>query len=241
MAENDQLVSMAQAFTGLPMGDLIGGPLMAATKANNQMVMTQTKYILDTGFNRINKQKDDKKPPEYEYDPIVVSVKLKRPVITQETDKDGKTKDIITTVETVVEMPLISLIPIPSLGVDTVDITFDMEVKSSFGSTQSQSHSDKLAEQGSFEAKFGWGPFSVDVKGSVSHNEQNASSSKTTHQASNSAHYHVEVHASQQEMPKGMSLLLEAYAKNVGPYVMPSEGDGKKAVPGKKAAELEAA
>lgn len=231
MAMNDELVSMAQAFTGLPMRDLIGGPLMAATEANNQMVMTQTKYILDTGFNRIeNKGKDGKPDGTYQYEPIMVSLTLKRPVITEDTDKDGKTTTTITTVTSEVDVPILTLMPIPTLGVDDVDISFDMEVKSSYGSTQKDSKSSSLAAQSSFEAKLGYGPFSISVKGSVSYNQSSASSSETTHTASNSAHYHVAVHASQQPVPKGLSLILEAYAKNIGPFTMPSSNDngGKK-------------
>ena len=46
------LVSMAQQFTGLPMDALIGGPLNAAAKANASMAVTQTKFIIDTGFTK---------------------------------------------------------------------------------------------------------------------------------------------------------------------------------------------
>jgi hypothetical protein len=226
MAENNELVSMAQAFTGLPMRDLIGGPLMAATEANNQMVMTQTKYILDTGFNRIAL---DEKDPEkgYRYEPIMVNLVLKRPVIIEPgPDKDGKPQPpIIETVTSEVDVPIISLMPIPTLGVDEVDISFDMEVKSSYGSTQSSSQANELAAKSSFEAKLGYGPFSVSVKGSVSYNQSSKSSSETTHTASNSASYHVQVHAAQQPVPKGLSLILEAYAKNIGPFTLPNDKD----------------
>ena len=36
-----ELLSMAQQFTGLPMEDLIGGPLNASAKANAAMALTQ--------------------------------------------------------------------------------------------------------------------------------------------------------------------------------------------------------
>lgn len=223
MAINDELVSMGQAFTGLPLRDLIGGPLMAATEANNQMVMTQTKYILDTGFNRTNTGTDD--APVYKYEPIMVSLTLKRPVITESVADDGTKTANITTVTSQVEVPILTLMPIPTLGVDDVEITFDMEVKSSYGSTQKDNQSSKLAAQSSFEAKLGYGPFSVSVKGSVSYAEEKSSSTETTHTASNSARYHVAVHASQQPMPKGLGLILEAYAKNIGPFTPPAQSD----------------
>jgi hypothetical protein len=203
------------------MRDLIGGPLMAATEANNQMVMTQTRYMLDTGFNRIEEEKDGKKT--YRYDPIMVNMKLRRPVVSEDLDDQGNKKTVITTVESDVEVPILTLMPVPTLGVDKVNITFDMEVKSSYGSTETTSQDSSLAAQSSFEAKLGYGPFSLSVKGSVSYSQNQASSSEETRTASNSANYHVEVNASKQPMPKGLELILDAYAKNIGPFVVPEE------------------
>ena len=42
--------SIAQQFTGLPMADLIGGPLMAVTDANGNMAKKQTEFLFDTCF-----------------------------------------------------------------------------------------------------------------------------------------------------------------------------------------------
>lgn len=221
MAMNDELVSMAQAFTGLPMRDLIGGPLMAATEANNQMVMTQTRYMLDTGFNRIEVEGSD--PKQYRYDPILVNLKLRRPVVSENVKEDGSTEVVVDTVESDVEVPILTLMPIPTLGVDEVDISFDMEVKSSYGSTQSTSQDKSLAAESSFEAKLGYGPFSVSIKGSVAYSEKSSSSSEVTRSASNSAKYHVQVHASQQDIPKGLELILRAYSENIGPFTLPTE------------------
>ncbi|WP_283132217.1 DUF2589 domain-containing protein [Enterovibrio norvegicus] len=52
------LVSMAQQFAGLPMRSLIGGPLNAAAQANSMMAVTQTKFMLDTCFNKSSDTKD---------------------------------------------------------------------------------------------------------------------------------------------------------------------------------------
>ena len=51
---------MAQQFTGLPMEDLIGGPLNASAKANAAMALTQTKFLLETCFNRVERAVTDK-------------------------------------------------------------------------------------------------------------------------------------------------------------------------------------
>ena len=54
------LVSMAQQFSGLPMRSLIGGPLTAAAQANSMMAVTQTKFMMDTCFNKTTAEGKDK-------------------------------------------------------------------------------------------------------------------------------------------------------------------------------------
>ncbi|MES2692613.1 MAG: DUF2589 domain-containing protein [Verrucomicrobiota bacterium] len=237
MAEQD-LVSMAQAFTGLPMNDLIGGPLMAAAEANNQMAMTQAKYILDTGFSREPSESD---PTKFIYRPIMVDMQLKRPVIIPGTGEDGKpdpSKTKIMEVETVVSVPLITILPINSLAVDEVDIQFEMEVKSSYGKETSQETKEKLAAESSFEAKFGYGPFSATISGSVAYSKESNSASNEKFEKSNSAKYTVHVHASQQPQPAGLRLILEQFAKNIGPYEMGKETGPELSAPSAPTARL---
>lgn len=70
------LVSMAEQFTGLPMGDLIGAPLLAAAKANSAMAATQTKFLLDTCFAK--ETTDDGKD---HYQPVLIKMTLSRGVL----------------------------------------------------------------------------------------------------------------------------------------------------------------
>lgn len=237
MAEKD-LVSMAQAFTGLPMNDLIGGPLMAAAEANNQMAITQAKYILDTGFYKRKEtvkviDPKTKKPVDKEievYEPVIVEMKLKRPVIMpgydEQTGKPDPKKTVIDEVETVVSVPLITMLPINALAVDRVDISFEMEVKSSFAQERSQETQEKLAAESSFEAKIGYGPFSASISGSVAYSKESRTAETEKFEKSNSARYTVNVHASQQQQPAGLALMLEQFAKNIGPFIMGNESGG---------------
>ncbi len=221
MAESD-LVSMAQAFTGLPMNELIGGPLMAACEANNMMAMTQANYILQTGFARTEVGTGADKKTVYKV--VEIEMQLTRPVIIP-GDPNANTPVLpkIEIVTTTVKLPLISILPIPSLGIDKVAISFDMEVKSSYGKEVSAAQTKEAAGELSFEAKFERGPFSVGIKGSASYSQTDTSSSKENIQKSNSANYHVEVSASQQPQPQGLSLILQEFAKNIGPFTMPTE------------------
>ena len=68
---------------------------------------------------------------------------------------------------------------------------------------------------GSFDAKAGWGCFSVEVKGSVSHDSSQSNPDKQTCQKSNDARYHVEVKAEQQPIPGGIKMLLNMFGDSM--------------------------
>ena len=217
------LVSMAQQFTGLPMDSLIGGPLNAAAKANAGMAVTQTKFILDTCFT---KGGTDDKP---EYKPIMINMTLSRGVITPEEEEGKESKGAtIQNVDTTFNLPLLTIIPINSLGVDNVDITFEMEVKSSFSEEQSESKESTIKTAGSFEAKIGWGPVSATVRGSASYDHKDSSTHSTHYQKSNSAKYTVNVHAGQLPIPKGVNTIIEAFTNAIEPIKMPAPSEKGK-------------
>ena len=75
------LLSMSQQFSGLPMEDLIGGPLNAAAKANAAMALTQTKFLLETCFERIEIPATDKLPKQVNYKPVMIEMSLERGVL----------------------------------------------------------------------------------------------------------------------------------------------------------------
>ena len=208
------LLSMAQQFSGLPMKSLIGGPLQAAAEAQQNLAMTQTNYILNTGFSRIE---DGGKLIGYKPITAAIQMKATRPVVGAEgalTDaKSGVTMDF----------PILTMMPIPSLAVTYVDITFDMEVKSSYTHETDDESASKDHAEGSFDAKMGWGCFSVEVKGTVSHDSSQSHSDKQSYQKSNSAHYHVEVRAEQQPIPDGIKMLLAMFSKSMEVALQPIE------------------
>jgi hypothetical protein len=201
------LMDMAQQFSGLPMGALIGGPLQAAASAQQALAMTQTQYILNTGFN----QSVDPTTKKVTYTPITATIAMgqSQPVI----GTDGKVSTADSHLS--VDFPIITMVPIPSLAVSSVDITFDMEVKSSYSHETDAESESKTSETGSFDAKAGFGCFSVELKGSVSHDSSQSNSDKQTYQKSNDARYHVEVKAEQQPIPDGIKMLLDMFGKNM--------------------------
>ncbi|ASA55293.1 DUF2589 domain-containing protein [Vibrio gazogenes] len=216
------LVSMAQQFSGLPMGDLIGGPLMAAADANNKMAMTQVKFMLDTCFSKqAVKGGSDDQSSGSEYQPVMVDLKLKRPVITTtKGEKEGDSTVTTDTAESSISIPLLTLLPLNALAVDDVSIEFNMEVKSSFSNEQSQQEKENMSAQGSFEAKIGYGPFSASVSGSVSKSSEKSNSNTEKYEKSNKASYDVKVHAGQLPLPEGVGVIIKAYTDNIAPIMV---------------------
>lgn len=172
-------------------------------------------------------------PEHDEYAPIMIVMSLTRPVITPGTKGVAAnptanppvtavpaTPAVIQNVTTQFNLPMLTIIPINSLAVETVDISFEMEVKSSFSEEASQTSEKEMKSEGSFEAKVGWGPFSVTVKGSASYDSKDSSTHSTHYQKSNSAKYTVNVHAGQLPVPKGVNTIIEAFTQCIQPITL---------------------
>ncbi|MBD3666585.1 MAG: DUF2589 domain-containing protein [Kangiella sp.] len=211
---------MAEQFTGLPMGDLIGAPLLAAAKANSAMAATQTKFLLDTCFAK--ETTDDGKD---HYQPVLIKMTLSRGVLVPVDPSQPDQEPTISEVKTTFDLPLLTILPLNSLAVDDVSIGFDMEVKSSFSETTNEKTEEALSAQSSFSAKVGYGVFSAEVSGSVSYDSASSSSRDTHYEKSNSAQYSVKVHAGQIPLPQGVTTIIQAFTNSISPIEMPVYGE----------------
>ena len=127
---------------------------------------------------------------------------------------------VINNFTTAFNLPMLTVVPLSSLGVESVDINFEMEVKSSFSEETSEQKSTEIKGESSFEAKAGYGPFSVSVKGSASYDQKDSSTHDTHYQKSNSARYTVNVHAGQLPLPEGVTTIIKAFASSIQPITM---------------------
>jgi hypothetical protein len=198
----DELVNMSSQFKGLPMGDLIGGPLNAACEAQVRLANATADFIKVIGFL---KPADGKDP--YSGGTRTAFFKFKRPVEGKGAAQNGNMPIMEEEVE--LEVPLLAIVKVPNLSITNVDISFDMEVKSSFSSKESTDASASLEA----EMSFGWGMFkgSVKVHGSVATHKEN------TRTSDNSAKYHVLVHAEDKGMPEGLARVLDILQTSCAP------------------------
>ncbi|WP_421568152.1 DUF2589 domain-containing protein [Stenotrophomonas sp. PD6] len=209
---SNELVNISSQFKGLPMSDLIGGPLTAACDSQIKLAQATASFIRSVGFL----------PPTdpANTDPNAVGgtrtalFRFKRPV----DNLDPATKDAqpFSEEEVELEVPLLAIVKVPNLSIYTVDINFEMEVKSSFSAKESQDYSAGMQA----EMKVGWGIFSakVNIQGSVASHKEN------TRTSDNSAKYTVAVHAEDKGMPEGLARVLDilqtaAAPRKIGPPV----------------------
>lgn len=182
--------SAADKFKGLPMRELIGGPLFAAAEAQERLAAIALDY-----YNKIAFYGEDEKG-RTKGDTRVLNFKVNRPV-----EQEGAIK----VMEQTVEAPFIGLVPIPSLLIDRVDIDFQMEVTD----TNTEKSSVKTDTSTNLSAK--WFTVKAEISGKVSTSRENTRSTNQT------AKYQVHVTASQQPQTEGLSKLMDIMASCIEP------------------------
>jgi len=195
---NSDLVSMSSQFSGLPMGDLIGGPLQAACDAQTMLAKASATFIKDIGMNE---------GTDGQFTARTVDFSFNRP----KQMPDGT----VTQEKVDLEVPMLAIVNTPALSVKEAEVKFTMSVSSS---TSSQQTSDTAADLDA-TAKVGWGPFSMKVHmhGHV------ASHSDNTRKSDNSAKYDVRVIARDDGPPEGLMKVLDMLNKSIAPVAHPQQ------------------
>ena len=207
----DGLVKMSDQFGGLPMDQLIGGPLKAACDSQVQLAKATADFIqnvgLEVGADGVTRTR-------------TVDFQFTKPV----NDGDGG----FTEAKYDMNVPLLTIMNTPALHVKEVEVDFTMEVKSSTSEKSSRDYEATIDT----EVKAGWGPVSVDVKihGSVSAKSENTRSSD------NSAKYNVRVLARDEGMPEGLKRCLDIVQQAIAekPAAAAAPAAPKPAAAGKK-------
>lgn len=212
--QNKKLVSMAKQFSGLPMKELIGAPLVAAAQANNMMAITQTKFLLETCFS-LNTHGEKEV-----YKPIMINMTLTRPVI----NADGTEAE---SVESDFNLPLLTIIPLNSLAVDEVKVNFEMEVKSSFSTEKSSDSAKKNADKNSISRKVNDDHISAELNGVVAASDNTNSSDSSSFKKSNSAKYEINAHAGQIPLPVGVTTIIETFSQSIVPIQLKTGDEAK--------------
>ena len=171
------------ALQALPFGAMIGGPLKACIEAQAMAAKTTWEFIQQVGLN--TDEKGDKS---------TVNVAFS-------FSQNGKMVQL--------NVPLLTIVPIPYIAVHTIDINFKASVSASSSSyDETTEHTEKGGEVGG-DVSLGFGPFKA--KADFKANYSSKKDSKATEESKYSVESTIDVavKAGQDSMPAGMAKILE--------------------------------
>ncbi len=168
---------------GLPFDNLIGGPLNACIQAQNDAAMTSINFINNVCLN------EDKETGEKSA--IYVSFSF---------IQNGR--------KVVINVPMIAIVPIPYIAINSIDISFKatvngVESESSSTETEYESKENKKSTR-----KTGWFRKKTTTINSTFSTKRDSKSTQDS-KFSVEATIDVAVHAGQESMPAGMAKILE--------------------------------
>lgn len=168
---------------GLPFDNLIGGPLNACIQAQNDAAMTSINFINEVCLN------EDKETGEKSA--VYVSFSF---------IQNGR--------KVVINVPMIAIVPIPYIAINSIDISFKatvngVESESSSIETEYESKENKKSTR-----KTGWFRKKTTTINSTFSTKRDSKSTQDS-KFSVEATIDVAVHAGQESMPAGMAKILE--------------------------------
>lgn len=172
------------ALQAIPFGSIIGAPLKACIEAQAMAAQTSWQFIQEVGLNT--------NPETGEKEAVNVSFQFLQ---------NGRMAQL--------NVPLLTIVPIPYIAIQNIDINFKANISASSSSVQENTTSEALDAGGEAHAKVGWGPFSVEA--SMKANYSSKKDSKATQDSRYSVEYtmDVAVKAGQDSMPAGLAKVLE--------------------------------
>ena len=189
-------MSVAGQFSALPMESLIGGPLQAAATAQGTLANITSDFINNVGLQKVG-------------DKLIartVDFKYEKPI--KQADGNWGVQDMN------LQVPLLTIVKAPNLQVKEVNIDFNMEVKASSSSENTNSQNASVDASWS-----GWGA-KVKFHGAVSNKNHSQRSSDT------SAKYTVNVKALDEGAPEGLMKVLDILGEAIQPLDGGSGGGG---------------
>ena len=188
-------------FEELPIEKLIGAPLEAVARANSMMAREQASFLLDFCF---------KKDGDV-FEPVMITMSITRGVVTPGTGGGGTSPEVKQVFATF-QLPLMTIIPISSLAVESFELDLEMEVTSLL--VQESTDENSFGIPSDQEGK------DVKLMGSVSRRrrskakQSNSEDEHTTaYQREVASSFSLLVKAGSLPLPVGVTSLLDFYTK----------------------------
>lgn len=172
------------ALQSLPFGNIIGGPLKACIEAQAMAAQTSWEFIREVGLN-VDPETGEKKAVNVSFQFI----------------KDGRVVQL--------NVPLLTIVPIPYIAIQTIDINFKANINASASNSKVENESTTIeagvAGSATLDAKI------FKVRADFHANYSSKKDSTATQDSKYSVEYtmDVAVKAGQDSMPAGLAKVLE--------------------------------
>lgn len=172
------------ALQAIPFSSMIGGPLKACIDAQAMAAKTTWDFIQEVGLT-VDPETGEKKAVNVSFSFI----------------QNGRTVQL--------NVPLLTIVPIPYIAINSIDINFKASISASSSSVSETSSSDSLDVGAEVTAGLKVGPFHMDAK--INANYSSKKDSKATEESKYSVEYTMDiaVKAGQDSMPAGLAKVLE--------------------------------
>ncbi len=199
------MVNPGQELSSIDFESMIGGPLIAVVNAQAQAALSTVNFIKSVGFKA-----GDSDDPEAANtgDPIYVTFKYPKeiapyqPAVPADPEHSIEAKDAVPAQiqEMKLEVPILTMLPIPFIRVEETTIDFNAKITS----MEYRKVDTNFKVDASLSARAGWLWGSAKLKVSTSYQRNTSEGSKVNRTYSLAIH----VKAVQDEMPGGMEKVL---------------------------------
>jgi hypothetical protein len=196
-----------QELSTIDFESMIGGPLVAVVNAQAQAAMSTVNFIKEVGFHKPDALAEAGSDTSTEK-PIYVTFKYPKEISPYIPAVEADPENNIAAADAVpaeyetqeLQVPILTLLPIPYLRVDETSIDFNAKINS----VQYRKTDTSLKIDSTYEKKAGWlfGSAKLKVSASFQYTTQQGSSVNRTYSLA------VHVRAVQDAMPAGMEKVL---------------------------------
>ena len=171
------------AMQAIPFSSMIGGPLKACIEAQAMAAKTSWEFIKEVGLNTDEKGQKSA---------VMVAFSF---------NKGGRMTQL--------NVPLLTIVPIPYIAINSVDINFKANINASSSSVSENSSHTEYGGEVDAKAKLNLGLFSLEANLKANYSTKKDSKATEESKYSVESTIDVAVKAGQESMPAGMARVLE--------------------------------
>ena len=203
-------MAVVNELAAIPFGTLIGAPLTAAIEAQAKAALTTVEFIRAVGFKKDAQDKDTG-------DLVNITFNYRT---------GPKDSDLMS-----LEVPLLTIVPIPFLRIENMDIHFKASLSQSMETKDTVSSSLSSEAKVSGSARYWF--FKADMSASVSSKKDSSSTRDSRYAVEYTMD--INVHAVQDDVPGGLAKVLNLLNESVDRTLQASPNGHKPAVEKTKA------